>query len=214
MARFFCSAIVCLLGIEIPTLGLVFWSPGAQEKASGRTLTFAQRVTYQWRIEEVYWRHRIWPKDNPQPKPRLDATMSQAQLKKKVEEYLSKSQALEDYWQRPITAEELQTEIDRMAQHTKQPDVLHELFEALGNSPVVIAECLARPALAERLRANLTVMAGVPPAARNFFAAGTAASTQNRIRVTANLHNGQYKLPEVSVSDRCSDDTWTATSNL
>ena len=38
-----------------------------------------------------------------------------------------------------------------MAQHTKQPEVLRELFEALGNDPFVIAECLARPVLAERL---------------------------------------------------------------
>ena len=58
--------------------------------------------------------------------------MSQAQLEKKVADYLRKSQALEDYWQRPITAEQLQAEMDRMAQHTKQPEVLRELFEALG----------------------------------------------------------------------------------
>jgi hypothetical protein len=42
-------------------------------------------------------------------------------------------------------------EMERMAQHTKQPEVLRELFEALGNDPFVNAECLARPALAERL---------------------------------------------------------------
>ena len=71
--------------------------------------------------------------------------MSQAQLEKKVADYLRKSQALEDYWQRPITAEQLQAEMDRMAKHTKQPEVLRELFEALGNDPFVIAECLARP---------------------------------------------------------------------
>ena len=81
--------------------------------------------------------------------------MSQAQLEKKVEDYLRNSQALEDYWQRPITAEQLQAEMERMAQHTKQPEVLRELFEALGNDPFVIAECLARPALAERLLTNL-----------------------------------------------------------
>ncbi len=40
--------------------------------------------------------------------------------------------------------------MDRMAAHTKQPDVLRELFEALGNNAFVIAECLARPILAER----------------------------------------------------------------
>ena len=44
--------------------------------------------------------------------------MSQAQLEKKVEDYLRNSQALEDYWQRPITAEQLQDDTDRMAQHT------------------------------------------------------------------------------------------------
>src|SRR5207249_9644410 len=41
-------------------------------------------------------------------------------------------------------------EMDRMAQQTKQPEVLRELFDALGNDPLIIAECLARPALAER----------------------------------------------------------------
>lgn len=116
-------------------------------KRDQRTLTFAERVAYQRAIEEVYWLHRIWPKEDP--KPSLDAVMSQAQLETKVEDYLRKSQALEDYWQRRITAEQLQAEMDRMAQHTKQSDVLRELFEALGNDSFVVAECLARPVLVE-----------------------------------------------------------------
>src|SRR2546429_4288522 len=77
--------------------------------------------------------------------------MSQAQLERKVTDYLRNSQALEDYWQWPLTADQLQAEMDRMAQHTKQPEMLRELFEALGNDPFVIAECLARPILAEQL---------------------------------------------------------------
>jgi hypothetical protein len=81
--------------------------------------------------------------------------MSQAQLERKVEDYLRNSQALEDYWQRPITADQLQAEMERMASHTKQPGVLREIFAALGNDPFVIAECLARPVLAERLIAEL-----------------------------------------------------------
>jgi dockerin type I repeat protein len=123
-------------------------------KASNRTLTFAERVAYQRAIEDVYWRHRIWPKENASPKPPLDAVISRAALEKKVRDYLCKSQALEDYWQRPITAEQLQAEMDRMASSTKQPAVLREIFAALGNDPFVIAECLARPALAERLLSN------------------------------------------------------------
>jgi hypothetical protein len=60
--------------------------------------------------------------------------IERAQLEKKVEDYLRNSQALEDYWQRPISAQQLQAEIDRMAMHTKQPDVLRELFKALVDS--------------------------------------------------------------------------------
>ena len=123
----------------------------AQHRAA---LTLADRVAYQRAIEEVYWRHRIWPKERPDPKPSLDAVMPSAQLEKKVEDYLRNSEALEDYWQKPLSAEQLQAEMERMAQHTKQPEVLRELFEALGNNPYVIAECLARPALSERLLTN------------------------------------------------------------
>src|ERR1043166_3767945 len=133
-----------------------------------RTLTFAQRVSYQRAIEEVYWRHRIWPKENPNPKPSLDAVMSQSQLDHKVAGYLRKSQALEDNSQHPITSEQLQAEMDRMAQHTKQPEVLRELFGALGNDPFLIAECLARPDIQQsgkdRCR-ELQRVRATPPAA-------------------------------------------------
>jgi N-acetylneuraminic acid mutarotase len=152
-----CTVAACsiLAGTPSATTGkLPFSRPDAPTKASNRTLTFEERVSYQRAIEEVYWRHRIWPKERPDPKPSLDSVMSNAQLEKKVTDCLRNSQALEEYWQRPITAEQLQAEMDRMAAHTRQPEVLRELFEALGNDPFVIAECLARPALAERLLTN------------------------------------------------------------
>src|SRR5438046_3181072 len=123
----------------------------ASTSNQAHTLTFAERVAYQRAIEEVYWRHRIWPEANPGPKPALDKVMSQAEIEKKVENYLRDSQALEDYWQRPITPDQLQAEMERIASRTKQPGVLREIFAALGNDPFVIAECLARPVLAERL---------------------------------------------------------------
>lgn len=141
---------LCLVLLAAGILPALF-SLQASARPEQRTLTFAERVAYQRAIEDVYWRHRIWPKERRDPKPALDAVMSQAQLEKKVSDYLRKSQALEDYWQRPITAEQLQAEMDRMAKHTKQPEMLHELFDTLGNDSFVIAECLARPALADRL---------------------------------------------------------------
>src|SRR5213592_3469582 len=130
-------------------------SVAASAIRADRTLSFADRVAYQRAIEEVYWQHRIWPKANAGPKPPLDKVMSQAQIEEKVEDYLRSSQALEDYWQRPITPDQLQAEMERMASHTKQPGVLREIFAALGNDPFVIAECLARPVLAERVITEL-----------------------------------------------------------
>src|SRR6266513_6505332 len=130
---------------------LAFFRSETPAPVSRNTLTFAERVAYQRAIEDVYWRHRIWPRERPDPKPALDAVMSQEQLEMKVEDYLRKSQALEDYWQRPITVDQLQAEMDRMAKYTKKPEILRELFQALGNDPFVIAECLAKPVLAERL---------------------------------------------------------------
>src|SRR5438874_11953878 len=149
------SLLLCAAAAGLTSSGILLaLSQHDAPRRARRTLTFEERVSHQRAIEGVYWRHRIWPKENADAKPSLDAVMSQKQLEKKVNDYLRNSQALEDYWQRPITAEQLQAEMDRMAEHTKQPEVLRELFEALGNDPFVIAECLARPALADRLITN------------------------------------------------------------
>ena len=160
-ARALLSLIICSAASVIATGTLPAFlrseTPTRVSHSAGAGLTFAEHVSYQRAIEDVYWRHRIWPRnrgERPDPKPSLDAVMSQAHLEKKVADYLRKSQALEDYWQRPITAEQLQAEMGRMAIHTKKPEVLRELFAALGNDAFVIAECLARPALAERLLTN------------------------------------------------------------
>src|SRR5205814_1977976 len=80
-----------------------------------QAFSFAERVAFQRAIEDVYWRRRIWPKENPDRKPSLDAVISQAQLAKKVEGYLRNSLALGDRGQKLITAEQLQAEMDRMA---------------------------------------------------------------------------------------------------
>src|SRR5437773_1337313 len=148
------AACAVFLSVVFVALSSAFQSSNSESQA--RAFSFAERVAFQRAIEDVYWRHRIWPKENPDPKPSLDAVMSQGELENKVAGYLRDSIALEDHRQ-PITAEQLQAEMDRMARDTKQPEVLRELFEALGNDPVVIAECLARSILAERLIADLSV---------------------------------------------------------
>jgi len=195
------AVVVCAAACSIVTGTLLaFLHREASAQVSQRTLTFAERVAYQRAIEDVYWRYRIWPKENPDPKPALDAVMSRSQLEKKVEDYLHNSQALEDYWQRPITAEQLQAEMERMARDTKQPDVLRELFEALGNDPFVIAECLARPVLTEGLVADLSAQDKT----------GRFESVRTRglrsMSMSATLGNVAYTLPEIP--DPCVPNTW------
>jgi N-acetylneuraminic acid mutarotase len=168
-----------------------FSGKGASSSGQAKTLGFAERVTYQRAIEEVYWRHRIWPKESADLKPSLNDVMSHAQLEKKVQDYLRNS---------PITPEQLQAEMDRMAEHTKQPEVLRELFEALGSDPFVIAECLARPALAQQLLAH--------PAFEQ---------TKQASRIVSHIvaPTAGYRLPIISgTSGGCVDDSWVATITI
>src|SRR5438067_8596836 len=80
-----CAGSACLLGLGMPpaTGGKLAVSRTQTQEQLGRTLTFAERAAYQYAIEEVYWRHRIWPRsggENPGPKPPLDASVSQRQI--------------------------------------------------------------------------------------------------------------------------------------
>ncbi len=218
-----CSAVyaVCF-SVGLVALSSAFQSPSRWYESAGttgaydatgktsnqsRTFSFAERVAFQRAIEDVYWRHRIWPKENTNSKPALDAVMSQAQLEDKVEGYLRDSLALEDRWQKPITAEELQAEVDRMAQDTKQPEVLRELFEALGNDPTVIAECLARPILAERLIADLSAQdqtRHVESPQTDGLRAMSVATTSGQV---------VYTLPEIAdAGDPPCTDQWAGTT--
>src|SRR6188472_71669 len=190
-----CSAAVCSM---IAGTLLAFFRAEVPTNITQRTLTFAERVAYQRAIEDVYWRHRIWPKERTDPKPPLDAVMSQVQIESKVQDYLRKSQALADHYTDPITAEQLQAEINRMASHTKQPEVLQELFQALGNDPFIVAECLARPVLAQRLTTELN---------------NRDRGTITKAALTTARKTVSYTLPAIAApSGTCIDNTWTATS--
>ena len=196
-----------------------------------KQLSLRDRVAYQRAIEEVYWQHRIWPKERPDSKPSLDEVMPAAQLSQKVGDYLLNSQALEDYWHQPVTAEQLQAEMERMAQHTKQPNVLRELFAALGNDPFVIAECLARPTLSERLVTDRLQLA--VPEWRKKAIGSWSARAENQMPKVIAARAANYALPTISQTGNgfiegtgvatsitdvpisalgCTNDSWTATS--
>jgi len=209
LLRVFLCASAC--AITTGTL-LAFFRPETPAKLSHRTLTFTERVAYQRAIEDVYWRHRIWPKGRPDPKPSLDAVISQAQLEKKVADYLRSSQALENYWQQPITAAQLQTEMERMARDTKQPQMLRELFKALGNDPFVVAECLARPMLSERLVTNFHTHDERSHGEVELRSTSWRARADYQTLSGMRASGASYTLPSISNGAGCGDDTWIATT--
>src|SRR5207253_708648 len=134
------------------------------------------------------------------------AMMSQATIEKKVQDYLRNSEFLEQSWQKPITPEQLQAEMDRMAQHTKQPEVLRELFAALSNDPFVIAECLARPVLLERSQLATVEWRKEP------FESGRGRA-ENETPKVAGAASANYTLPAIPDQlSGCIDDSWTATN--
>ena len=72
IALLFCAAAAGLISSDT-LLAL------SQDELPGRvqrTLNLQERVWYQRAIEEVYWRHRIWPKERLDPKPSIDAVIS------------------------------------------------------------------------------------------------------------------------------------------
>ena len=138
----------CLLILAL-TCAMPCAAAGPQPKP--RLLTFDERVAAQRAIEEVYWYHRLWPKENPTPKPPLSAVVSDAAIRAKVEDCLKKSNALDTLWHRPITAKQLQAEMDRIVKNTHDPETLRRLFSSLANDPFVIAETLVRQSLSDRL---------------------------------------------------------------
>jgi len=123
----------------------------SEETAAARTLTLADRVAARTAVERVYWEHRTWPKENPNPKPAFEEGVPESTILARVQDTLAKSAALESFLRAPITQEQLQAEIDRIVTSTERPQLLRELFAALGDDPTLVAETLARPILADRL---------------------------------------------------------------
>ena len=85
------------------------------------------------------------------PKPSLSEILPAEAVRREAERTILISKALERFWQRPVRAAELQTELSRIFRETRAPERLEEIAAALGGDGYRLAECLARPLLVERL---------------------------------------------------------------
>ena len=138
--------------------------------ARSRELTFEERVEAQEAIDRVYYSHQSGATRS------FEEAVPRAVLEEKVRKYLKQTAALEKYWSTPMTGEMLERELARMARDTRMPERLEQLFAALGRDAFLAQECLARPALVDRLT-------------RSFFAADERIHGQARTEAEA-LHAG------------------------
>jgi N-acetylneuraminic acid mutarotase len=113
-------------------------------------MSLADRVAGRLKVEDIYWAHRIWPRENPGPKPPRTAVLSNEQIAQRVEESLRYEAALGTIWHHALTPAVIQAELERIVRQSQQPEVLDEIIAALGRDPYQVAECLVRPELAER----------------------------------------------------------------
>src|SRR5262249_29706924 len=121
-------------------------------------------------------------------------------------DYLAKSNALEKFWRRPITAQQLQAEMDRMSTHTRDGEMLQELYRALGNDSFVIAETLARQTLADRLIRNWYGGETRPNESFEAWWDGVRGEVIRDVAVPSAI----YTVATVS-STVCASDSWTPT---
>ena len=128
---------------------------------AARTLSFEERVAAQEAIERVYYSHL-----DGATRP-FEEAVPRAVLEKKVRKYLRQSAALDEFWATPVTAEALEHELGRIARDTRFPERLWEIYRALGDDPFLLQECLARPALVNRM-------------SRSFFATDTRIHIDSR----------------------------------
>jgi N-acetylneuraminic acid mutarotase len=118
----------------------------AQARNEPPSFELADRIACQDAIERVYARHRSGGRD-----PAAASAVPPAVVRRKAEDGVLKSVALEHLFGVTLTGEQLQAEVERMAAHSQAPDVLRELLDALDGDPTKAAQCLARPLLADRL---------------------------------------------------------------
>ncbi len=113
--------------------------------ALARDLTLRERVEAQRAIERIYYSHQIGTT------VAFEQAVPEAVLEAKVRTYLKQTDALERFWGTHIDAEALHRESKRIAERTRMPERLNEIYNALGRDPFLIEECLARQALVGRL---------------------------------------------------------------
>ncbi len=128
--------------VFIVSLGLLLASTAS---STPRELSFEERVAAMTEIERVYYTHRQGATEA------FEKAVPRRVIEEKVNRVIAQSLLLERRYRDPITSEMLRRELERVAGKTQLPERLQQVYDALGNDPVLVEECLIRPALADKL---------------------------------------------------------------
>ena len=168
--------------------------------------TFDQRLAARKAIEAVYWKYRTWPDSNPGPKPSFSAALPGDVLRARVDDEFARERALEQICRQTIPPEVLQAELDRIGRATRRPAMLAELFAALGHDARLVAECLVRPLVVERLLAGCQQREPRVPFDAWWAATRPSIAAGRSVFEDASF---PFRLPELnSRTGECADDTW------
>ncbi|MEW6336411.1 MAG: hypothetical protein AB1625_03315, partial [Acidobacteriota bacterium] len=77
-----CTRVEQIVAAGVGALALAAAASAAEPAA----ISLERRVAAQRAIEEVYWRHREWPEQNPGPKPALSAVLGERVIRERAED--------------------------------------------------------------------------------------------------------------------------------
>lgn len=153
MDRFSMSRFIVII------LLLLAFKTQAEEHSSGLSLKWnniSQQqfidnlVVCETSIQSFKWDNQIWPKTNNQPKPSFASIIQRAEIRQKILNNLKKQAILTSDFNLDITSAMVQHDLNRMAQSSRSPQKLNQLFKLLGNDPQTIAQCISRPYLVKK----------------------------------------------------------------
>jgi len=175
------------------------------------TFTLGDRIACRTAVERVYWQHRTMTQSNAAVTMlAFEESVPAAVIQREAENAVLKSAALERFWGIAITGAQLQAELDRMAANSKAPEVLAELFAAVGGDPQKAAECIARPLLVDRLvqtyySSDERFHGDLKARALSELATGVLRNTSGQYR-EIEWHRGQGTSAELGVVQLASAD--------
>lgn len=128
------------LPVVLGLLGVAWW-PGCSES---RADDFNELLADRTAIERVYYNHRTGTK------PPFEEVLPVEQLRRLVDRDVTREAALKKYFHIEVATAQVDSEVARINQNTRAPEILVEIKVALGNDTNRFARSFARPIVVER----------------------------------------------------------------